>query len=259
MDAFGVLNAGGEAIPGAPEVVAELQRLGKTVLVLTNGATQSAADALAKYRRWGYAFASRDVIASRDLLHDALKAWAPNIQWGFAAPEVAALNELPVATISLELDAKAYDEADGFVFLSTRSWSHEQQALLHAALLQRPRPLLVANPDIAAPHEEGFSLEPGHFAHLLAELPGVDARFYGKPFSNAFEEAFARLDERGVQTPDRKRVAMVGDSLHTDILGGAAAGCATVLITGYGLFRGSDHAGPIRESGIVPDYVLIGV
>jgi len=173
LDAFGVLNAGGEAIPGAPEVVAELQRLGKTVLVPTNGATQSAADALAKYRGWGYAFASRDVIASRDLLHHALKAWPPNIQWGFDAPEIAALNKLPVANVSLELDAKAYDEADGFVFLSTRAWSHEQQALLHAALLQRPRPLLVANPDIAAPRKEGFSLEQGTLRTCWRSCPAL--------------------------------------------------------------------------------------
>ena len=33
---------------------------------------------------------------------------------------------------------------------------------------------------------------------------------------------------------------MVGDSLHTDILGGAAAGMTTVLITDHGLFRGQD-------------------
>ena len=34
---------------------------------------------------------------------------------------------------------------------------------------------------------------------------------------------------------------MVGDSLHTDILGGAAAGMTTVLITDHGLFRGRMH------------------
>jgi glycerol-1-phosphatase len=256
LDAFGVLNVGAEPIPGAPEVVAELQRAGKAILVLTNGATQSAANALAKYRTWGYAFEPRDVIASRDLLHSALKDWPVHLRWGFAAPEVAALHELPVRHISLELDPNSYDAADAFVFLSTRAWSYEHQALLHEALVQRPRPLLVANPDIAAPREAGFSLEPGHFAHLLADLPGVDARFYGKPFSNAFEEAFNRLHERGLRITERKRVAMVGDSLHTDILGGAAAGCTTVLITGHGLFRDSDCLGPISDSQITPDFIL---
>ncbi|GIS17855.1 MAG: hypothetical protein CM15mP119_2590 [Alphaproteobacteria bacterium] len=33
---------------------------------------------------------------------------------------------------------------------------------------------------------------------------------------------------------------MVGDSLHTDILGGAAAGLGTILITNYGLLRAHD-------------------
>ena len=34
--------------------------------------------------------------------------------------------------------------------------------------------------------------------------------------------------------PDR--LAMVGDTLHTDVLGGAAAGCRSVLVTDHGLF-----------------------
>ena len=49
---------------------------------------------------------------------------------------------------------------------------------------------------------------------------------------------------------------MVGDSLHTDILGGAAAGTKTALIVSHGLFR-HDAPGPyIEQFGIVPDFVV---
>ena len=47
---------------------------------------------------------------------------------------------------------------------------------------------------------------------------------------------------------------MVGDSLHTDILGGAAAGTKTALIVSRAI---SDAPGPyIEQFGIVPDFVV---
>ena len=48
---------------------------------------------------------------------------------------------------------------------------------------------------------------------------------------------------------------MVGDSLHTDILGAQTAGIASVLISGYGFFAGQDTSDAIDASGIIPDYV----
>ncbi len=52
------------------------------------------------------------------------------------------------------------------------------------------------------------------------------------------------------------RVAMVGDTLHTDVLGGRAAGIGSVLVTGHGLFAGRDTAPYITRSGIVPDVIV---
>lgn len=49
---------------------------------------------------------------------------------------------------------------------------------------------------------------------------------------------------------------MVGDSLHTDILGGQAAGIKTALIAGYGFCAGQDINNLTNASGILPDYIL---
>ena len=48
---------------------------------------------------------------------------------------------------------------------------------------------------------------------------------------------------------------MVGDTLHTDILGGAAAGLRTVLVTDHGLLKGMNASDLIQRSGIVPDFI----
>lgn len=250
LDAFGVLNVGETAIPGAPERVAALQRAGKRVLVLTNSASQTPEAALRKYRRLGFDFAPEDVVSSRDALKTGLAGW-PEREWGCMAPASAGIEELGVAVRLLEDAPAPYDQAEGFILLGSAGWTPARQAMLEDALRRRPRPVLVGNPDIVAPREAGLTPEPGRFAHLVADRAGASLEFYGKPFGNIFDLAFARLGGA-----PRARVLMVGDSLHTDVLGGAAAGVHTALVTGFGLFRTCDVDALIRRSGIVPTWLV---
>ena len=251
LDAFGVLNVGEGAIPSAPAAMAALQAAGKRLMVLTNGATLPASAALEKYRRLGFDFSPEDVIASRDALACALADMPLGRQWGAMAARMSRLDALPAECHLLGDDAAVYASVDGFLLLSTVEWPPERTALLQAALAERPRPVLVGNPDIVAPREDGLSVEPGHIGHLLADLRGVAPRFFGKPYGDVYDMALARA---GGVAPER--VLMVGDTLHTDILGGAAAGVKTALVTDHGLFAGRDVAPFIKESGIVPDYIL---
>ena len=250
LDAFGVLNIGETPIPGAPELVESLQRTGKRVLVLTNGASYPAPVALAKYSRLGFAFAPDDVIASRDALRMALVGRREEL-WGVMGPPNTDLAELGVSAKRLSDEPRIYAQADGFAFLGSEGWTWDHQERLIDALSKTPRPVLVGNPDIIAPRESGFTLEPGHFAHDIANRLGLTPEFYGKPFRNIYDLALSRLD--GVE---RTRTLMVGDTLHTDVLGGAAAGVHTALVRSFGLFAGQEVVTPIVKSGIVPNYVV---
>ena len=250
LDAFGVLNIGETVVPDAPERIAALQDMGKRVLVVTNGASLPPDVALAKYRKLGFDFAPEDIVASRDALALGLHN-RPQENWGVMAINPSRLEELPVATTRLDLSAETYTTADGFILLGSGDWSEAHQNLLVAALQSDPRPVLVGNPDIVAPREHGLTLEPGWFAHDLHARTGVIPEFYGKPFANVYDLALSRLDP----AIPKSRIAMVGDTLHTDILGGAAAGLKTVLILNHGLFSGKDITPYIARSGIVPDYI----
>lgn len=250
LDAFGVLNVGESPVPGAVARIAQLRAAGKRLVVLTNGATQSRAEALAKYRKLGFDFTAAEVVASRDLAAAALRGRGGLI-WAAAAGPEPDFADLGVAVGDLLADATLFATADGFVLFSSAGWSWAHQARLADALARRPRPVLVANPDIVAPREDRFSLEPGHFGHLLQDEVGVVPEFYGKPYANAYDAARDRLGREIAP----ERIAMVGDTLHTDVLGGRAAGMATILVTDHGLFRGRDTAPYIARSGIVPDVV----
>jgi HAD superfamily hydrolase (TIGR01450 family) len=253
LDAFGVINVGETAIPGALEAVAALKAMGKAVLVVTNGATVPGEEAVKKYHRYGYGFTRAEVISSRDALAEALAAWPEPLRWGFAATAYSQLGQLAGEHLLLEEDPRAYEEAEGFVLLSSLEWTRERQALLRRALIDRPRPLLVGNPDLVAPREWGLSAEPGYYAHLLADEGLAEPRFFGKPFPEVFALAERTLAPLGIE---RSRICMVGDTLHTDILGGAAAGWGTVLVTDHGLYKGRDPEALMHASGLWPDFLV---
>ncbi|KIN65583.1 HAD-superfamily hydrolase, subfamily IIA [Sulfitobacter noctilucae] len=251
LDAFGVLNIGETAIAGVPERVAGLQKAGKRVLVVSNAAGFPHAKLIEKYAKLGYEFDPDDVITSRKAVLAAVQQ-EPERHWGLMATESLGRADLDGIDLTyLAEDARAYDAAEAFLLLGSAVWTEERQSLLCASLERDSRPVYVGNPDIVAPRETGFSSEPGSFAHRIADQTGVAPQFFGKPFQNIFDLALARID-----APDPSRIVMVGDSLHTDILGGQTAGVKTALISGYGFFGGSDVAGPIAASGITPDYIV---
>ena len=251
LDAFGVLNVGESAIPGAAERLEAFARLSKQVFVLTNSATYDATKALEKYRSFGFALEKEQIISSRDAAITALDLYPKDYVWGIAATAQSGLAELPRITHLLGEDPSDYEKVNAFLFLSSADWTAKQQSLLQNSLQLNPRPLLVGNPDLVAPREGGLSLEPGFFTHEIAEQIGIAPQFYGKPFLNVFD----RVLEAELKGSDRGRIAMVGDTLHTDILGGAAAGVRTVLVTGHGLHKGMDIPKLIEQSGIVPDFI----
>ena len=249
LDGFGVLNIGETTIPGAAERVDQLQKKGKQVLVLTNGATLPASKTVEKYRNWGMRFQSQDVISSRNALEHAVRD-DRNVLWGVIAPEFAEAEKLAPQTKLLGDNKEDYASVDGFIFLSSTDLSDLRQQLLCDALAEKSRPLLVGNPDLVAPREGAMSLEPGYYAHAFADAGLCDPVFYGKPFKAVFDLAAARITN-----VEPHRIVMVGDSLHTDILGGASYGWRTVLIKNHGLMKEADDELTFTETGIRPHFI----
>lgn len=252
LDAFGILNVGEEAIPGAPERVRELQAAGKTVMVVSNAAGYPKSLMMEKYGRLGFDFAPEDVLTSREVLLATVSS-RPSVKYGLVASKSFGMDELEQLDCEfLEDSPDTYDQAEAFLMLGCVGWTDQRQNLLEISLRANPRPVLVGNPDIVAPRKDGLSRQLGYFAHQLADATGISPEFFGKPYGNVFEAALSRLPAG----TDPARVVMVGDTLHTDILGGRNAGVKTALVTDFGSLSGMDVGGAIRRSGIVPDYIM---
>ncbi|NDW44216.1 HAD-IIA family hydrolase [Ruegeria sp. PrR005] len=247
FDAFGVLNIGETPIPGASERLDQLRSAGCKIRILSNAASYNHEMAVKKFQRLGMRVEADEIITSRDA---TLRELGPGL-WGCIAAPSDDLSDIPTTACRLEDDQKAYDRVEGFLFLSSESWTNDRQSILAESLRRNPRPVLIANADLVAPREGRFTLEPGYFGHLLADGGVTDIRFFGKPFPEVYE-----MIEGSLPGMDRTRIAMCGDTLHTDILGAEARGWRTVLVSRDGLFAGEDTREYCQQADLFPTWRL---
>lgn len=247
FDAFGVLNIGETPIPGASARLDALRARGCAIRVLSNAASYNHAAAVRKFRNLGMQLTSDEIITSRD----AALASLDDRVWGCIAAPADDLSDIPGETVRLADDRELYAQSEGFLFLSSEGWTQARQTCLQRALSDDPRPVVIANADLAAPRETGFSQEPGYFGHLLMDETEGDIRFFGKPFGEVYALAEASLE--GISPA---RIAMIGDTLHTDMIGGAARGWRTALVTSDGMFSGHDVKAYCNASEIRPDWCV---
>ena len=249
FDAFGVLNSGPTAIPGAVKTIATLQEAGKKIAVVTNDASSSAEAILARHRKRGFDFDNNNLISSQQFIAPLMHEHADITHWGAMAPADWPFHVLPDTVEPLGADRALYDRVDGFLLIDSENWSDQQQEMLEQSLAANPRPILVGNPDICAPMGDFLSVESGYFAHLAADACGVMPQCVGKPYHHVFEEVLRRHPD-----VSRDRVLMVGDTVHTDVLGGLASGIKTLLVHQGGFLDGQDIENVFAKSGLRPHF-----
>jgi len=247
FDAFGVLNVGETMIPGADIRLDQLRERGCAIRILTNAASYDRSGTIAKFKRLGLRLEDDEIITSREA---ALRNLDQG-HWGVIASDTDPLSDLPDTVTRLRETPEDYDKVDQFLFLSTADWTTSRQDLLLTTMQRRPRTLLIGNADLAAPRDDGFSIEPGHFGHQIADLFPDYVQFFGKPFPEVYD-----LVEASLPSLPSNRIAMCGDTLHTDILGAAARGWRTVLVTQDGLFAGYDTQPFSEQSRLFADWRL---
>lgn len=252
FDAYGVLNVGAQPIPGALACVEALRAAGKTCVVATNAASLDAQAAHAKFSKLGFHFPHSHIASSRQAAEEAIAPLAQAQTIAVLGLDAEEAGALPFPALYPGDDEEMLDRAGAFLFLSNLRWSAERQAKLEQSLRRKSRPVIIGNPDIIAPQEIGMSTEPGYFGYRLASLGLGTVHFHGKPFPSIYD----LVRRNHPAAAQGSRVCMIGDTLHTDVLGAAAQGWGTVLVTDHGLFRGQAVETYIRASGIVPDFII---
>jgi 4-nitrophenyl phosphatase len=241
IDLDGVLYRGDEAIVGAREFIALLQREGIPFLLLTNNSTRTPGQYVTKLGKMGIAIEESDVLTSAQ----ATALYLERI----ARPEarVYAIGEEGLRAALGERYTIAEEGAD-FVVVGMDTGLTYEKLRVATLLIRGGARFIATNPDKTLPTEEG--LVPGNGAVLAAleAATGVSPFVVGKPEPAIFDLALAKM---GV---GKEGVAIIGDRLETDILGGQRAGLITILV-----LSGATSRQELENSTIKPDLVFENV
>ena len=256
LDAFGVLNVGSSLVPGIIKTLEKARQKNITLLVVTNGASYNSSKKRDKLSSLGLEFSNDEIISSREVAEIFLSFNQPKAPLGVLGNGGNYLNISNLNCVELEPDIEMFDKMNSFILLGTLQWDTVWQEILFNSLKSNPRPLFVANPDLVAPHERKFSMEPAYYvSHLIKN--GIHLPFWlGKPFPTIFELAITRVNELAGRHIPLSRIGMVGDTLHTDILGANNFGLKSILMTKHGLLKNTNVGGVIKKTNITPDYIV---
>ena len=114
-------------------------------------------------------------------------------------------------------------------------------------------PVVVANTDRTYPVSKNeINIAIGGIANMLEDIVGKRFIRFGKPDVPLFIYAYDKLSK--LNNIPKNKILMVGDTLHTDILGGNKFGIHTALVLS-GNTLPDQYNYMINTSGIIPDHV----
>ncbi len=252
LDSYGVLCRGNTPLNGAIEAIKHLRQHRTPFCVVSNDTMTNQAIAAEKYRARGFDFSGDEVLTSLDLTEQYLKTLPNKRHLGVIAAVEHPSNNLLQESVRLnDLNGKVPAHVDTLLFLTGKGWSETMQKSLIQSGQGRQFKLLLGNPDVGAPSGDQLMATPGYFLAEFVEKTGQQGKpkLFGKPDLSIFSTAMQRY---GITDPGR--VLMVGDTLHTDILGGNAMGCKTLLLQ-CGIYQNQDINQVIAQTGIRPCYI----
>ncbi len=245
LDAYGVLIDAHAVIPGAPALIEHLNAIRKPYWVVTNDSSRLPATAEARYQSLGLAIERDRIITAGSLVAGYFEAHnlvgTPCAVIG--SPDTVEYVRLAGGEIldwdrddMSRAEALVIGEEGGFDFMPRMN---QGLSMVFSQLdAGRNLRLILPNPDLVYPAGPGrFGFAAGSMAlwfeqALAQRYPDrADLTFdrLGKPFAAIFEAAVERAQSR--------RVVMVGDQLHTDVLGARNFGIDVALAT-FGLAKG---------------------
>ncbi|MCL2482124.1 MAG: HAD-IIA family hydrolase [Propionibacteriaceae bacterium] len=220
FDLDGVVYRGADAVPYAPETIAELRRLRVRVAFVTNNA-QRGPDAVAEHlNRLGIACTPADVVTSAQatarVMAEHLPARAEVLVLGTQAlaAEITSVGLVAVSARSNKTEAICVGYHPGL------RWEDLNEGCF---AVQAGAAWYACNADLNRPSSEGLAIGMGGILKAMGEaLPGLTPIMGGKPARPLLDETLFRLGGTSA--------LFVGDRLDTDIEGANNAGWDSLFV-----------------------------
>lgn len=258
LDSYGVLKNHKGLIDGVQETLDFILGKDITFRVLTNDASRSQEQQAESFQRLGLTgIPPEKIITSGMMAQQYLRLKIKKGKVAYLGTENAAhyILQADMESVAIrDLDLDHLEEVNAMVFLDDEGfdWNFDINKTVNL-LRRRNIPIIVANSDNLYPvAKNDVAIATGGIAKLVESIINKKFIHFGKPDSQMFNFAFDQINTEG--TFSKEEILMVGDTLHTDILGGNKFGIKTTLVLS-GNTRESDAMLNIRSTGIIPDFI----
>ncbi len=255
LDSYGVLNNNESVIPSAVEAFAWMREQGVSVHLVSNDARFHSHTRVSHYNGWGYNFSANEMVNSFDtLMHKISEEQKSTPLWGAVnLPQEHSTHEAWDGKVVNLSHGGNIDDATHLTLLCTNPISNTLRENVQSKLSEASQSLWVGNPDVGVYIDNNtYFVTPGGIAQSLTSEQREfhdQLKLLGKPWPDIFLMAVEKFPDIAPEN-----ILMVGDTLHTDILGGNNLGFKTLLVES-GVYTGLNTDKLIHESNITPDYI----
>ncbi len=262
FDAFGVLKNYNGLIEGVAETIYKLHNDQKQIFILTNDSSRSPFELAKRYQQQGIDLITEENMISSGMLareYLQLKIKKGTIAYLGTKNSAHYVENLGLPTLPIsEVQAENFSDISALVLLDEEGFNWESDLSKSINLLRHKNiPVVVANTDRTYPVSNNqINIAIGGIANMLEDIVGKRFIRFGKPDVPLFIYAYEKLS--AIKSIPKDKILMVGDTLHTDILGGNKFGIHTALVLSGNTLPDQHHF-LISSSGIIPDYVCHSV
>jgi 4-nitrophenyl phosphatase len=239
IDLDGVLYRGNTALPGASAFIAFLREQRIRFRLITNNATLTPQQYLAKFAGMNIHVEVEEVFTS------ALATGLYLDGQGARGESAYVIGEDGLRAALAGIEMRITDASPRWVVVGMdRNVTYSALATASLAV-QRGARFVGSNPDLSFPNEAGLVPGAGALQGVITATTGVRPVVVGKPEPLMFELAMEGLGT----TPDT--TVMLGDRLDTDIAGAQSVGLASIMV-----LTGVSTRADLAESSVQPSLVV---
>ena len=238
FDIDGTLVRENHVLPGVADFLAELESQSVPWYALTNDSRHSHREKSARIAEAGLDVPATHVVSCSDAIRDFVRDEKLDGRLFFQAGYLGQPSYGELAGLEMTEDPDRIPECRGFILTDYIDKQSIPDLILNACLRDSSLYVIVPNPDSYWPGRREGELVLGSapvvkmLQKVLAEK-GITMKpyFLGKPHHGIFDYALRSAEAHyGLQLGDRRRVLMIGDSVHSDIKGGNRSGLTTALV-----------------------------
>lgn len=270
-DCDGVLYVNNDAVPGVPQTLNRLRKLGKKIIFATNNSTKTREEFMKKLKNLGYdanmdelfptCYSTAIYLKSMGFNRKVFVVGMNGISKELAKVGIESFGVGPDPTPSGwtpgQCDIELEDDVGAVVIGFDNQISFPKLARACSYVKKDDCLFIASNGDESYPHPDKNVAVPGPGAYVAAieAVTGKEPIYLGKPYTFFFD--CIRTMHPDI---DPKRTVMIGDRLTTDMVFGRNNGLKTLFVqSGLGSleemnnYRNSKNPGTAR---CVPDYYL---